>query len=97
MSRRVAKGVFFGAWYHRPTTPFAKPHGVPHNFRLKKALALACRKNFLTDAPETGILPGTKILIVDRNNRPHLLTLPRSMRVAGFVFGGAVSGERLAG
>ena len=30
VSRCVTKGVFCGAWYHRPTTPIAKPHGVPH-------------------------------------------------------------------
>ncbi len=40
--------------------------------------------SLLTDARKKRIIRGTKLLTVDRNNRPHLLTSPRSMRVAGF-------------
>ena len=64
---------------------------MPPIFRWDKAMKLDRPENFLTDAPKTGILLRTELLFVDRNNRPHLLTSPRSMRVAGFVFRGAVS------
>lgn len=43
----------------------------------------------MTDARKKRIIRGTKLLTVDRNNRPHLLTSLGSTRVAGFLFGWA--------